>query len=118
MSRTWVSVELIGMVALMAAISLAPIGNRAEEVSALSAAPSPSEGSRRGDLTPDTNTIIHIKVQVDPVFAAQSGSVPMNMLQLADGIEYASTEPVVELVIDILRLGVSTGGSDEDRPTY
>ena len=66
MSRSWVSVEVIGMVALMAAISLAKIDSHAEEAPALSAAPSPSEGSRRGDLTPDT--IVYTKEQADQVF--------------------------------------------------
>lgn len=66
MSRSWISVEVIGMVALMAAISLAKIDSRAEEAPALSAAPSPSEGVRRGDLTPDT--IVYTKEQADQVF--------------------------------------------------
>lgn len=66
MSRSWISIELAGMAAIIATISLAPIDNRAEEVPVLSAAPSPSEGSRRGDLTPDT--IIYTKEQADQVF--------------------------------------------------
>lgn len=66
MSRCWAGIELIVMVAVMAAISLAPIANRVDKVPALSAAPSPSEGTRRGNLTPDT--IVYTKEQADQVF--------------------------------------------------